>query len=378
MKIAHLIYTEGVAGAEKHLKHLLPQLKLHDINCELIIVCPSFCYETLQNFATALQQKNIPVSIIVAGRSIQLNTLKQINAYLRKNGISILHSHLLRSDLLASLVKLIFYKNLYVISSKHGYNEAVQMAYSRGDKKLKKGIIFYITLFTLKYINKNIAVSGFIANLFFDIGLTKEHFHVIYHGLDLPLQNNVHKLNKDYNAIPPKIVVVGRLETIKGHSYALLVLHEIQKVYPNVQLEIVGIGSIKNELEEQVKMLGLEKNVSFIGFQQNPYQFIAGADIILNPTLGEAFGLVFIEAMGLKTPIIAFDLPAGNEIITNNKTGILVPKANVSEMAKSALHLLQHHDVRNNIAQQAYNAYNTLYTTAIMAANTANFYKTAL
>lgn len=378
MKIAHLIYTEGVSGAEKHLKHLLPGLKAHDIFCEVIIVCPSFCLNSLQKFAEELQQLKIPTYIIVANRGVALSTLKKIYKYLKEKEISVLHSHLLRSDLLATFVKIFFLKKLFIFSTKHGYKESILMDHLNGLKKIKRNLVYLITLFTLNYINQNISISKYISRFYIDLGLTKRYFPVIYHGLNMPCEKNNNKNERDYTKIHPKIIIVGRLETIKGHCYALSAIKIVQNTFEDVELLMLGVGSIQQTLEAQIKKLNLEKNVSFLGFKNNPYQYISDADIIIIPSLAEPFGLVFIEAMGLKTPVVAFDVPAGNEIIEHNETGILVEKGNIEGMALGIIDLLKDNNLRQTIAQNAYKVFTKLYTKETMVANTAIFYKDSL
>lgn len=374
MKVLHLIYTDGVAGAERHIKCLLPGLSDEGIDCELMIICPHEAVDALKQFYSELAEKKIKITVIIAGKISSFLLLREINRYLRKNSISVVHSHLIRSDLLVSMVKQLFYKKLFIFSTKHGYNEDVQVDYiSNTDFRIPKNLYYYATVFTLKNIDRNISVSKFISEMFVNLKLTKNLFHVIYHGVDRsekqPDENNIF-----YKKGNPQLIIAGRLESLKGHIYAFEAMPEILASFPECKLVLIGDGSLKEHLTEKAKEIGISNHVEFLGFQKNPYFFFRESDLVIIPTMAEAFGLVFIEAMALKIPIVGFDVPAGNEIVHEN-TGCLVPKANSKKLAQQIIHLLNHPEKRKLLSENAYKDYSERYTTATMVRNTAKFYR---
>ncbi len=69
---------------------------------------------------------------------------------------------------------------------------------------------------------------------------------------------------------------------------------------------------------------GLERLVTFLGFQQNPWRFIARADVFVLTSTYEGFGNVLIEAMACGTPVVATRSPGTVEIIEHGANGLLV------------------------------------------------------
>lgn len=112
MRILHLIYTHGVAGAEKYLKHLLPGLSQYGIKCDLIVVCPPKMADVLKVYVSEVEQLGIRTTLIVATKTSVIATAWKINKYLRTNGINIVHSHLFNSDIIAALLKSLFFSRL--------------------------------------------------------------------------------------------------------------------------------------------------------------------------------------------------------------------------------------------------------------------------
>ena len=98
------------------------------------------------------------------------------------------------------------------------------------------------------------------------------------------------------------------------------------------------------------------------------------SDVIILPSLFEPFGLVYIEAFALKTPVVAFNTPAGNEIMVNNETALLVDKGDSKALAEKIIYLLKNTEERNKITNQAFEKYKNSFTTEIMVKNTAKWY----
>jgi N-acetylgalactosamine-N,N'-diacetylbacillosaminyl-diphospho-undecaprenol 4-alpha-N-acetylgalactosaminyltransferase len=119
-------------------------------------------------------------------------------------------------------------------------------------------------------------------------------------------------------------------------------------------LYIIGDGELKDELENQIKTLGLEEKVFLLGKQQNPYKYISKANCFVFSSNYEGFPNVLLEALACNLPIISTDCQSGpREILAPNtdiknqlkddieiaQYGILVP-VNNREKLKEAMNLM--------------------------------------
>ena len=373
MRILHVIYTAGVSGAEMHLKHLLPGLCAFGVECELLVLCPPQAEKVLNDFCSEVTAAGVPSVTLVTTHQFSFGTLSRINRFLRKNKFSVVHSHLIRTDLMMSLVKQFFYRSLFLISTKHGYREKVQKHYSPETFTVKRDLYYWINRYALSRIDRNISVSACISALFVNLKLSRKYFPVIYHGVNVtpPAETAYLPFNKNSS---PQLIIVGRLEEYKGHRYALEALRLILPEFPGTNLLLLGEGSYKNELVALAAELNISDSIRFMGFQENPFSFISTADVVIVPSLFEPFGLVFIESMALKKPIACFDVPAGNELL-NDQTAVLAPRADSGALAQKILFLLANPADRKMLAENAFAAYQEKYTTAVMAENTADFYR---
>lgn len=378
MKILHLIYTNGISGAEKYLKHLLPGLQLEGIECELMIVCGISAKGNMEIYKKELNDVGVYVQVLVSSRLSFLATAYKISKYCKKKGIIFIHSHLINSDILAVLAKKFFNSKLEIVSTKHGYDERVLEVYEPGKPiNNKKDLYYWVTKLTIRYISKNLAVSRGISQLYVALQLCSTDFPVIHHGVDIKAFDSS-AYASECRVGNPQLIIVGRIETFKGHRYLIDAMPEIVRHYPSCVLLILGEGSIKDALAEHVKNLELQESIHFMGFQSHPYSYISQSDIIVLPSLFEPFGLVYIEAFALRVPVVAFDTPAGNELMENNKTAIMVPKGDSTKLASKIIALLGDDSERARLSNNAYNLYLAKFTTATMIRNTAAWYKTEL
>lgn len=374
MRILHVIYTHGVGGAEKYLKHLLPGLKAYGIDCDLMVVCTPKTESTFAAYCKQVNDLGVKTTLLVAEKYGILKTAKKVNNYLKAEKIDILHTHLFHADLMAAVLKTFYNKKIRIISTKHGYQEKVLQQYDPFNYKKPNDLYYHITKFILRKIDINIAVSKAMADLYFNLEISKTHFPYIHHGITFP-EFDKPANGETYRKANPQLITVGRIEIIKGHHLLIDAMPAILEVFPETKLLILGNGNEKEACEEQVRKAGLQNNVEFMGFVQQPYQYISHSDIVIQPSFFESFGLVFIEGLALKTPIIAFDVPAGNEILENDKTALLVNKGDTNALAEKIIYLLTNPDIAKQIAENAYEKYKKEFTTEAMVQKMAAWYK---
>ena len=86
--------------------------------------------------------------------------------------------------------------------------------------------------------------------------------------------------------------------------------------------------------------LDIERYVKFLPFTDDVPRFMSALDIFVLPSYSETFGLVVVEAMAMQLPIIATNAGGVPEIITNNKTGLLIEPRNAALLTSAICRLL--------------------------------------
>ncbi|MBN1472205.1 MAG: glycosyltransferase [Syntrophaceae bacterium] len=214
------------------------------------------------------------------------------------------------------------------ISKRHGFGKWGRKIFLRWTYPLSSAIV---------------AVSSDVASDLRDhFGLTPQKLHVVYYGIDL---KQVRTLSKELVVHPwlcgphgYTIVACGRLVPQKGFGVLISAMSDLPD---DVRLIIIGDGEEKIILEKQIQKLGLQGRIDLIGYDRNPYRYMARADLFVMPSLWEGFGIVLIEAMALGCAVIAADCPTGpREILGDGEYGILVRPGDPIALASGIQRLL--------------------------------------
>ena len=130
----------------------------------------------------------------------------------------------------------------------------------------------------------------------------------------------------DNNA--PVVITAGRLRPEKGQWHLLRAFAEVRKKMV-CRLAILGTGELEDYLRGLARDLGVEHDVFFLGWQDNPFKFLARACVFVLPSVTEGLSLVVMEAMACKLPVISTNCPGPAEIIAprgDEEVGLLVPR----------------------------------------------------
>ncbi|MGN1124799.1 MAG: glycosyltransferase family 4 protein [Candidatus Gastranaerophilaceae bacterium] len=150
-----------------------------------------------------------------------------------------------------------------------------------------------------------------------------------------------------YNANKRNILAVGRLENQKGFDYLLDVWKYVENNSDLNEwtLQIVGSGSLENDLHLKEKNLGLNR-IEWYPFTTNISEFYQNAAVYVMSSRFEGFALVLLEARAFGLPIISFDIKCGpSEIIEQNINGYLIKPFSVSEFADKLMYIMRNPDV---------------------------------
>lgn len=118
-------------------------------------------------------------------------------------------------------------------------------------------------------------------------------------------------------------VTSGRLSPEKGHEKLLHAFAAVRALRPNVCLNILGDGVLKNQLSKVRSDLGLVDSVRFLGQVENPFPLVRSASCFVLPSNHEGQPMVLLEALILGVPIVATDIP-GNRSVLAGVGGYLV------------------------------------------------------
>jgi glycosyltransferase involved in cell wall biosynthesis len=178
---------------------------------------------------------------------------------------------------------------------------------------------------------------------------------------------------------PPVILAVGRLATEKGFDVLIRAFARV-RAQRLAKLMILGEGDQRPYLEALSRELRVEEDVCLAGYEENPYAYMARAQIFVLASHYEGFGLVLVEALALKLPIISTDCESGpREILQNGRYGDLVPVGSVESLAGAILSKLDRGKqsvpggwLKNFETSTSLDAYETLICQRMQCENTVH------
>jgi glycosyltransferase involved in cell wall biosynthesis len=156
------------------------------------------------------------------------------------------------------------------------------------------------------------------------------------------------------SAKPFRAIMVATLENHKDHTTLLHAVSKVVQTQPNFKLTLVGDGSLRSQLVQLCKNLGLESTVDFLGTRNDVPELLAMSDLfVFSTTLQEGLGSVLLEALAARLPIIAGDVPACREILRGGQMGKLVPPASPEKLAEALTQAIYNRPDPSQIAKGA-------------------------
>lgn len=138
----------------------------------------------------------------------------------------------------------------------------------------------------------------------------------------------------------PLVVAAGRLHEVKDYP-TLLRAVAIASQHEPLKLAILGDGPDREALVRLTAELGISGHVLFAGYQQNPYPWLARADVVALSSRSEGMPNVLLEAMALGRPVVATNPPGSpSELLDHGRLGKLVPVGDAEAMATAILEVL--------------------------------------
>lgn len=151
------------------------------------------------------------------------------------------------------------------------------------------------------------------------------------------------------------IVSAARLKPQKNHKLLIDAYAQFEKVHPDYELHIFGVGELEQELKAQVKELLLEEKVCFHGFSSNVKEEIRDSAMFVLSSNYEGISNSMIEALAMGVPVISTDCPVGGSAayIEDGVSGILTPVGDKDAMAEAMIQVANNPEWAEELGKNA-------------------------
>lgn len=327
MKILHMISGGETGGSKKHLLQLFHEAP---VDMELLLL-------TEGPFAEEARNLGVKVTVIPQKSRFDQSTAKKILAFIQQHDFSVIHSHGAKSN--------------FLINSIHKKMNVPWFITVHSDPSLDflhqpKMINKFFTMLNkraMRNADHLFAVSEKFKMMLVEMGVEAQKITPVFNGIEfseaIPAYDKFQIRAKEETADADFVfAIVARLHPVKGHEVLLKAFSKLDA--DNWKLWVIGDGALRKTLETQVKELGMERQVKFMGTRSDVDQLFYAADVSLLTSYSESFPLVLLESADMGTPVIATDVGGVSALVDHGKTGWIIEpgdEQSLLEAAKSAI-----------------------------------------
>ncbi|MEK6622407.1 MAG: glycosyltransferase family 4 protein [Planctomycetota bacterium] len=304
-----------------------------------------------------------------------IRALISLYALIVKGGFDVVHCHTSKGGFLGRIAARLANARV-IIYSPHG--DIFEGYFG----KTKTFVFTVLERFAARFTDKIITLTKNGISPYIKAGIGKEsQFDYIYNGVDVAslekkkcdTMQKRRELGIDAGSFV--VVTAGRLVPVKGQAFLISAMSGIVKEAPNVMLVVLGDGELRSRLEEQARALKLEDRVLFTGMRNDVPEIVSCCDVFALPSVNEGFGVVLLEAMAVKCPIVATGVGGVPEVILDGITGILVPPKDPAQLAQAILKLMKDPQLSARLAGSGYQRLKTHFDIQITVSKTELLYK---
>jgi glycogen synthase len=199
-------------------------------------------------------------------------------------------------------------------------------------------------------IRKAVAVTGCAVGVARDLQVRfgARNVSVVPNGVWPGVSSRV----QDTGAEAPRVLVVGRLERVKGFDLVIRALAD-PRIPVETRLTVVGEGSQAEALRLLAHTVGVQERVQFSGALRadEVRDELVSADVVVVPSRREAFGMVALEAWAAGTALVATSLAGPSEFVRDEEDGLLVDPTDVPSLAHAVARLVNDGDLRRSLTE---------------------------
>lgn len=333
MRILHVITTLDVGGAEMHL---LAQVRGQHERGHSVHVAYLKGHGTLvPDFEEAGAERVFHLGSTLAAPFRLAAAL---------GGFDIVHTHLLKADMLGALVARLTFRARKLVASKHN-----------DEQVLKRPLVSFVHGWLGNVPRRTIVLSDHVGRFIERHGRVRpERIVRIYYGLDpAPFEAAARaraqarsevRAGFGFDEHDVVFTCVARFAPQKAHDVLLDALAAARGGSGGERLKLLLVGDDpfgdgRTRAETQARALALSDACVFAGIRRDVPRLLAASDVFVMCSLWEGLGLVFLESMATGLPVLATRVSAVPEVVVEGETGVLVPPSDATALAAAMLEL---------------------------------------
>lgn len=331
MKIMYLLFSFTVGGTEHLVSDICNEMIKRDNDVYLYIVNKYYDQEMLDHLDNR-------VHIVLQNRKIndknKLKPIFAISEFIITNHIEVVHCNSFAAPRLLLLKPLLF-PNTKIIHTIHDVGQYKTL--SRIEIKIRN-----------RLCDRFIAISDSVSQDIISAGADNNKVTTIYNAINLVRFRDTGKKK----VFDKNEVIIGNVARFvpekKGQDILIEAIKLLKKDYPGIRCYFAGDydaahAEVYKKIVKNVRRLGLQENITFLGNVSNIPDFLKKIDIFVLPSRFEGFGISLIEAMAMGKPVVASNLDGPAELLCNGQRGEVFTPGNSSELTEKIKTIIENY-----------------------------------
>ena len=329
IRVAHVITTFSAGGSTENTFLTVLGLRALGSYEPTIITGPPNAAEG--GMLHDAEESGVSVDIIPAlQRDIRfwpdLRAFFALMARLRAGNYDIVHTHGSKAGILGRLAGRIL--SMPVVT--HTFHS---LPYNESDPIWKRALYAGLERIAARWSHGAISVTQTVIDRMCADRVALPGFcSVVRSGMDLDGFLNPEpgrdEMRRTWGVAPDDIAIgtIGRVHAGKGQDVLIRLAPRIVAELPTVRFIIIGTGELVEPLQDEVRLLGIEENVSFVGYYPSDRMPVAisALDALIHTSDREGLARVIVQAFASRRPVISYDLDGSPEVITDGWNGRLI------------------------------------------------------
>ncbi len=368
INVLQFICPSGLFGAEMWILALAKYLNPDEVSCRLA-VSDETANQNLELFNRFSQLGLSAHKIRMRGR-FDFRAIARLAALLRDERIDVLHTHGYKADSLGLLsARLAGAKTL---ATPHGFENA---------KNLKLRLYYKLGCVAFRRVDLVAPLSEGLLEDMARIRVPEHKTRLIRNGVDLQevdLEMKQPTAPRFRLAEEKVIGYVGQLSHRKNLGSMIDAFDLLCRDHTNVRLLLIGDGPQRMELQQKASTLKCGDRIEFLGYRSDRLRIVKELDLFCMTSSLEGIPRCLMEAMAMRVPVVAYDIPGVDKLILDGQTGLLVPFGDMAALRNCWGRLLFDGELSKTLAENGRRHVEKNFSAERMAAEYTQLYRELL
>lgn len=366
INVLQFITPTGFYGAERWILALNNNLDPELVRSDLVVTVADGKRPEILNHFNEGECKSFEIQMNERFSFRAVNALVDI---IKERDIHVIHTHGYKSDILGLLAAR--KAAIVSMSTPHGFGLP---------KDIKLKAFIRLGKFALKYFDSVVPLSEQLVGEVKAAGIPENKIKFIRNAVDLK-EVEQYRVNKKVNQDPQRklrIGYIGQMIPRKKIDHLLEVYNQIWLKNNNIELQLLGDGDSRKEMEAMAKSMPCSESIHFLGFRNDRLALLSQFDLFVMTSSDEGIPRCLMEAIAMEIPVAAYNISGIDQLVMHNETGLLAEFGDKQTLAQYWQKLLDDKSYAAELASNGRRFVNDTYSGLRMATEYTELYRTLL